>query len=322
MNFDFNSLFNSLIETVISGSMLMMVLFLGILLFILILSLILIISYVKALKKAGVSAVNVLWLFLPIPFIPSIILALKLDPVKKFGKGSGYLVGLILLPIIFVPLLAFSDKDVDTSSSDNTIDSNNALNNNVQAEPQNIDNKTFENVQTVEEVQNLVESSSAPVENMLIDTMSFENGSAGLTNNVDLDKTQNIVEPISNSIENVVIDNENDENVPESIPVFESENNYSSNIEPQIVTEEKIIEPQDVVIQEQEVSEIPNAFSSIPENNVVEENEHINTVENKLDEEVISNLNVETSNAKICKNCGTEMPNIVSICPTCGTDNE
>ena len=32
--------------------------------------------------------------------------------------------------------------------------------------------------------------------------------------------------------------------------------------------------------------------------------------------------NDTTSTKKICKSCGSEMPDIVSICPVCGTDNE
>jgi hypothetical protein len=50
------------------------------------------------------------WLFL-LEFIPivniiiDIILNIKL--AKAFGKGAGFTVGLILLPIIFIPILAF-----------------------------------------------------------------------------------------------------------------------------------------------------------------------------------------------------------------------
>lgn len=52
------------------------------------------------------------WLFLllivPIVnFVVGIILYVKL--AQAFGKGAGYAVGLIFLPVIFLPMLAFGD---------------------------------------------------------------------------------------------------------------------------------------------------------------------------------------------------------------------
>lgn len=307
MNLDFYRL----IEAALSGSVIMLVLFLGIIIFVLILSLILIISYVKALKKAGVSAVNVLWVFLPIPLIASIILALKLDPVKKFDKGSGYLVGLILLPIIFVPLLAFSDKkeSSSTSSVDNAFDANSVINNNVQTD-----------------FQNIVETNANTVENVSIVAETSES-SSDIQNSVE--ESSNIVETISNPLVSETIPDVNTDVVPESISAFEPEVSNSTIIEPQVVAEEKI-ELQEPIIQEEVNNETTNAFNSAPiitENNMVVENETvepINTTSNieTSQVDVLQDLNKEASTAKVCKNCGAQMPNIVSICPNCGTDNE
>lgn len=307
MNLDFYRL----IEAALSGSVIMLVLFLGIVIFVLILSLILIISYVKALKKAGVSAVNVLWVFLPIPLISSIILALKLDPVKKFDKGSGYLVGLILLPIIFVPLLAFSDKkeSSSTSSVDNAFDANSVINNNVQTD-----------------FQNIVETNANTVENVSI-VAETSDSSSDIQNSVE--ESSNIVETISNPLVSEAIPDVNTDVVPESISAFEPEVSNSTIIEPQVVAEEKI-ELQEPIIQEEVNNETTNAFNSAPiitENNMVVENETvepINTTSNieTSQVDVLQDLNKEASTAKVCKNCGAQMPNIVSICPNCGTDNE
>lgn len=45
-----------------------------------------------------------------IPFVSFIVgIILFIDLAKAFGKGGGFAAGLILLPFIFVPMLAFGD---------------------------------------------------------------------------------------------------------------------------------------------------------------------------------------------------------------------
>ena len=51
-----------------------------------------------------------LWWFvlLLIPFVNFIVMIiLMLDLAKRFGKGGGFAAGLILLPVVFIPLLGF-----------------------------------------------------------------------------------------------------------------------------------------------------------------------------------------------------------------------
>ena len=46
-----------------------------------------------------------LWFFIfPIPYI-----VVSFDIAKRFGKGAGFAIGLIVLPIIFYPMLAWGD---------------------------------------------------------------------------------------------------------------------------------------------------------------------------------------------------------------------
>src|SRR5207253_5485998 len=53
----------------------------------------------------------VLWIFLgPIPYIIT-----AFDIAKRFGKGGGFAVGLILLPFIFYPMLAWGDAQYTTA---------------------------------------------------------------------------------------------------------------------------------------------------------------------------------------------------------------
>ncbi len=51
------------------------------------------------------------WLFLfCIPLVNIIFIIIAINELSKsFGKGSGYTIGLLFLPIVFYPLLAFGD---------------------------------------------------------------------------------------------------------------------------------------------------------------------------------------------------------------------
>ena len=50
--------------------------------------------------------------FLFIPFVNLIIMIiLSIELAKCFGKGGGFAAGLILLPIIFYPILAFGSAE-------------------------------------------------------------------------------------------------------------------------------------------------------------------------------------------------------------------
>jgi len=101
----------------------------GLLLFILIVALIMIVSVWKIFTKAGqpgwaaivpiynavvflkIAGKPVWWvLLLFIPFVSLIITILAFVALaEKFGKGAGYAVGLIFLPVVFLPMLAFGD---------------------------------------------------------------------------------------------------------------------------------------------------------------------------------------------------------------------
>jgi len=51
----------------------------------------------------------VILMFIPfVNFFIAIILVIELS--KSFGKGGGFAIGLLLLPIIFLPILAFGDS--------------------------------------------------------------------------------------------------------------------------------------------------------------------------------------------------------------------
>lgn len=67
-------------------------------------------NYIVMLKIVG----RPMWWFLlflvpVVNFIIGIIVAI--DLAKAFGKGAGFGIGLIILPFVFAPMLAFGDAD-------------------------------------------------------------------------------------------------------------------------------------------------------------------------------------------------------------------
>lgn len=62
------------------------------------------------LQIAGMSPWMVLLMFIPIAnIIVMILMYVKL--AEKFGKGGGYAVGLIFLPYVFIPMLAWGNAE-------------------------------------------------------------------------------------------------------------------------------------------------------------------------------------------------------------------
>ncbi len=60
------------------------------------------------LEIAGKPGWWLVWFFIPVANLVVQIL-MQIGVAEKFGKGGGYAVGLIFLPFIFYPLLAFGD---------------------------------------------------------------------------------------------------------------------------------------------------------------------------------------------------------------------
>ncbi len=53
-----------------------------------------------------------------VPFVNFVmIILLNVDLAKRFGKGTGFAVGLIFLPFVFMPLLAFGDAPYQAAAA-------------------------------------------------------------------------------------------------------------------------------------------------------------------------------------------------------------
>lgn len=309
----------NIIETTINNGPLMGM-FLGISIFALIISLIIIISYWKIFKKAGQPGIasiipiyNII-VMIKIAKLPMWYLILFLIPIaniyalfkiyieiaKKYGKSSGFGIGMTLIPIIFVPMLAFSDNVYD------------------EVKEEQVNNDTFD-ANTVINQTNL---ENAEEENNQISEM----------NNEDINDSIQVESQI-NVIPNEIPLEQNDITV-DNIPAEQEQTvDVVPTMEENINVEEPVIDKE----VEAQVDSVPNAFNSTPikteqKNTIPEESidipvvpieETVVTEENiTIEPQIINELPNAVKQRNSCKNCGTEMPEIVSICPNCGTDNE
>ena len=362
-NYDYENLINSTMNSeVLKG------LALGIFVISTILEIIMLISFWKVFKKAGkpgwailipiyniivliqvagLSLIYLLLLFIPVVNIYAYF-KVMISIAKRFDKSTGFGLGLAFLPIIFFPMLAFSDAEVNNMDSSNS-------------EENNDNNKEFNAMNVINEnVNSNVEAmDSAPVApNLNVETTNINEPNESInvvntdiaTDNNELESTdvENINEPVDsinteseiNNVDATLNQVSNEVNVSDNIvePINEtnSENtiidevNNVTPIDDNIVNEPNVFNP----VNDETVSE-----ENIPSenmNNNTDLNNSVNNLEPSIDTEVIDNVETNEVNAfnskpidntiekvaKVCKNCGEQMPDIVSICPKCGTENE
>ena len=338
-------------------------LFGGIMIFSSILSLIMIISFWKIFKKAGkpgwailVPIYNIIVL-LEIAELPVLYILLFFIPfaniyavfkvciniAKRFGKSTGFGVGMCLLSIIFVPLLAFSDNVEGTNSETNNngnFDAMNVINN--QAPDSNVtesvvgaptieiasDNPNVEPAKEEAVVEENKPLEEAPIVEPVQDVApaADSNDSGEVTNpespvEEEITSTPDVTPIVDNSLpnSNEISEPNTLESAPEVQPVVDGSIAEPQTINPSEVSEQPIVDNASSVTPEpivnETVNEPVNAFNSKPVDATNElQPEVANTVEEKVD--------TAAPTKKVCKNCGAEMPDIVSICPSCGTDNE
>ena len=304
----------------------------------LVLGIILLISNMKIFKKSGknmwyalIPIYNIIvmmdiikmkyieLLFILIPIVGPLIFMYKYSSKlsQAFGKSSGFTLGLFFLSFIFIPLLAFSDdKYVFGENAVNTnvtnkgeifnpvgtpLNTNDALLNDnsrelVTAEPTEVivSSPDATTPQPVEIASPIVEQApimeSTPVEGVQpIEVAAPIVEQAPVMESAPVEGMQpiEVAAPIVEQapiMESAPV--EGVQPIEVASPIVESSQNDAMIIE--TPSEELVIEP---LIQEQDNSEQQE-------------------VKNSLD------------NKNLCKNCGAEMPNIVTICPNCGTDNE
>lgn len=332
--------------------------FLGIMIFMIILGLISVISYWKVFNKAGkpgwatiipiynnivkiqiakLSMIYLLLLFIPIANIYAKF-KINIEIAKKFGKSSGFGVGMTLVSIIFIPMLAFSDnlyEDNVSESSETTngSDATNVINNN---QPEDV-NLEQNNINTIQDIPVEPTNSNIEVE------QTFVNNNVSDIPVMPVDDAKETISSSESVIQDIPANNLN-ENL-DSVSTFENNNasvfdNLVSDVQVNAEPVENINEipvVNEPIVDSKLNNEVPNAFNSKPidtsmntldEQSQVVENNIVEPVETdipQLNSDSVINSTIPNSvgeQKKVCKVCGETMPNIVSICPKCGTDNE
>ncbi len=326
-------------------------LFFGIMIFSAILSIIMLISYWKMFKKAqkpgwaalipiynfivmleiaGMSWVYIFLLFIPVAnFIVLIMMNMKI--ATKFKKSSAFGIGMTFIPIIFIPILAFSDETVEEKQENsNQFNAMNVINNN----ESNVVNDPTTNYMEIKGVEIENTNQTPSTENNIETTNNqptIETEPKEISHNIEenpiKEETNNIVNiptiPLSEEQETPLNDDQNEKIETLDSSNIETENsNTELNISevPELNSNQteqnnNAIETINTLDTTNENIETPNAFNMQP--TITNE-----TVPNEINNDVEpSSVNLDNTK-KICKNCGTEMPGIVSICPKCGTENE
>lgn len=281
-------------------------------------------------------------LFLLIPFVGIIIFIFKLyiGLAKSFNKSVGFGIGMIFLPIIFFPILAFSKDEVnkgdaqvvDAQNNYSNIEMVNNINynNNVSGFSNNIQENVSEDnslniiqredgINNTMEVMNMdldipsnvIQNNSTKLEEVIeeIETMEIDTLNDNIVNEFSIDDLSD--NAISNTISETNLNFELDET---------STNNISSNFEQidinQINNMNESINPS---VEQNDIEMFDNITDIGQDMNLNKSSNDIVSLESlNINQENINNVKVP----KVCKNCGAEMPSIVTICPKCGTDNE
>lgn len=231
-------------------------------------SILMIISLWKIYKKAGkpgwtsivpiynfmvmCEIANKKWWYIFLMFIPIvniyIILVLYNGIAKKFEKNDGFVVGMILLPAIFFPILAFGKSCISTNLSNNepnVLSGNIALNKEVN---QNFDINSAKQEQekvTTTTIENNIDINHS-------NKLDHLNIATNVTNNINLSANGQIKQTFSS---------EQDTSFKTGSDSFQSNNNVKSQLD-------NLIKSDDM----QEISHLSNSQSDIPNESIGQEN--------------------------------------------------
>ena len=317
------------------------------------------VSMMRIYKKAGKSQISAIipiwsqivlfqivdipfwWIFVPIANIVFMIKAYVLL-AKKFGKGTGFAVGMVFLPMIFIPLLSFYDYVGEEEKTEEPV--YNPFNETNVAQvmpttPMETKEETIvpEAPVSIMEPQEVVQTDELPIDNQvevdvplntkIIPEVAVENNPApvleSLEQTPEVIDSPIVVEPIELADQPVigeVIDPINNEIVEPSFnPTVEDiqtilSNNQKNNLTYVAFNTLHQDEPAKEEVNQVEViniEQLSNDTTTLETIDVsLENNQNINS------EEVIE---MPEMAAKICPACGVSLAEDVKFCTSCGT---
>ncbi len=229
---------------------------------------------------------------------------------KRFGKSGGFVVGMILLPVIFFPMLAFGKDAAIVNNQPNTSNENNMADNTLGANAAAVPNMNEQTMTSNEMVtpNNPVMSEpvmSNPVGNVPFGNTSVESGlnsqnNESVQNNHNISAIDGSVMPKSNdnvvpTFDNVAHDNVQTPVMPNTMEAAQNVN-VTQNIEPSLESVQNISAMDEPVMPKSNDNVTSPTF-----NNVAQDNVQTPVMPNTMD--AAQNVNVE-------QNIGQSLENV------------
>ena len=159
---------------------------------------------------------------------------------KRFGKSGGFVAGMILLPVIFFPMLAFGKDEAIVNNQPNTSNENNMTDNTLGANAAAVPNMNGQTMTSNEMVtpNNPVMSNNVPFGNTSVESGLNSQNNESVQNNHNISAIDEPVMPKSNdnvapTFDNVAHDNVQTPVMPNTMDAAQNVN-VGQNIEPSL----------------------------------------------------------------------------------------
>ncbi len=260
------------------------------------LSILMIVSLWKIFKKAGkpgwasiIPIYNIYimceiaekeWWYVLLSFVPFAniyaMVVLYNGMAKRFGKSGGFVAGMILLPVIFFPMLAFGKDAAIVNNQPNTSNENNMADNTLGANAAAVPNMNGQTMTSNEMVTPNNPVMSNPVGNVSFGNTSVESGlnsqnNESVQNNHNISAIDEPVMPKSNdnvapTFDNVAHDNVQTPVMPNTMDAAQNVN-VGQNIEPSLESVQNT-SAMDEPVMSQSNNNVAPTFNNVAQDNV------------------------------------------------------
>ncbi|MFR5756755.1 MAG: DUF5684 domain-containing protein [Lachnospiraceae bacterium] len=288
------------------------------------LSILMIVSLWKIFKKAGkpgwasiIPIYNIYimceiaekeWWYVLLSFVPFAniyaMIVLYNGMAKRFGKSGGFVAGMILLPVIFFPMLAFGKDAAIVNNQPNTSNENNMADNTLGANAAAVPNMNGQTMTSNEMVTPNNPVMSNPVGNVSFGNTSVESGlnsqnNESVQNNHNISAIDEPVMPKSNdnvapTFDNVAHDNVQTPVMPNTMDAAQNVN-VGQNIEPSLESN------QNISVMDEPVMPKSNDNVAPTFNNVAQDNVQTPVMPNTMD---------AAQNVNVGQNIGQSLENV------------
>ena len=195
---------------------------------------------------------------------------------KRFGKSGGFVAGMILLPVIFFPMLAFGKDAAIVNNQPNTSNENNMTDNTLGANAAAVPNMNGQTMTSNEMVTPNNPVMSNPVGNVPFGNTSVESGlnsqnNESVQNNHNISAIDEPVMPQSNdnvapTFDNVAYDNVQTPVMPNTMEAAQNVN-VGQNIEPSLESVQNT-SAMDEPVMSQSNNNVAPTFNNVAQDNV------------------------------------------------------